>query len=54
LAALGHAMMAPAARRRLQSTLSRLPDDSPAAPLRRLLESVPSGPRPGTPEGIRR
>lgn len=54
LAALGHAMMAPAARRRLQSTLSRLPDDSPAAPLRRLLESVPSGPRPAPPEGLRR
>jgi HEAT repeat protein len=53
LAALGHAMMAPAARRRLQSTLSRLPDDSSAAPLRQLLESVPSGPLPVEPAGAR-
>ena len=53
LAALGHAMMAPAARRRLQSTLSRLPDDSPAAPLRRLLESVTPWTRPAPREGTR-
>jgi HEAT repeat protein len=51
LAALGHAMMAPVARRRLEVAVSRLPPDSPAAPLRRLLESVPSGPGPVTGEG---
>lgn len=53
LAALGHAMMAPAARKRMEGALSRLPDDSPAAPLRRLLESVPSGPRHVLPGGVR-
>lgn len=50
LAALGHAMAAPVARRRLELAVSRLPADSPTAPLRRLLESVPSGPRP-VPDG---
>ena len=53
LAALGHAMMGPAARRRLESTLTRLPDDSPAMPLRRLLEAVPSGPRSAPRGGAR-
>jgi HEAT repeat protein len=46
LAALGHAMMAPATRRRLEGTLRRMPEDSPASPLRRLLESVPPDRRP--------
>jgi HEAT repeat protein len=53
LAALGHAMMAPATRRRLEGTLLRMPEDSPAAPLRRLLESVPPGPRPVAQGGAR-
>ena len=53
LAALGHAMMAPATRRRLEGTLSRLPDESPAAPLRRLLETVQPGPRAVPREGTR-
>lgn len=53
LAALGHAMMAPGTRRRLEAVLARMPEDSPAASLRRILDSVPSGPRPLAPGGAR-
>ena len=58
LAALGHAMMVPAARRHLELALRRLPADSPALPLRRLLDAVPPGqvgssPRPYPADGAR-
>jgi HEAT repeat protein len=46
LAALGQAVMTPAARKRFEGSLLRLPADSPVAPLRRLLESVGSQPAP--------
>jgi len=57
LAALGHAMMVPASRRHLELSLRRLPPDSPALPLRRLLDTVPQGlpasPRPYPADGAR-